>query len=431
MKILSVDDRLENLYLLESMLNGAGCGYEVISAHNGVEALQKLGQEKVDLIISDILMPQMDGFELCHQVKERDDLRRIPFIFYTATYTEQKDQDLGLRLGASRFIVKPVEPDAFLAMVREVIQEYEAGRLPSPPAPVDKEDVLLKAYNRRLVRKLDQKVQELEQLTQKLQTTLQEKEGEVAQRRKAEAEVRKLNADLEERVQQRTAELAAVNAELETFASAVSHDLRAPLRSIGGLGEMLALTWRDRFDEPARNCLDRLQSETKRMNRLIEAVLQLSRATRGQLRREPVSLSDLAREIEGELRREYPNRQVDFRIAPDLVAQGDPALLRSVLRNLLSNSWKFTAKSPEARVEFGRVEQAGKPAYFVSDNGAGFDKESAEALFLPFRRLHDATEFPGTGIGLATVQQIIRRHGGSVWAEGAPGKGATFYFTLP
>ena len=130
------------------------------------------------------------------------------------------------------------------------------------------------------------------------------------------------------------------------------------------------------------------------------------------------------------MRREQPDRRVDFSIAPDLVAQGDPVLLRSVLRNLLGNAWKFTAKSPEARIEFGQVEQDGKAAYFVSDNGAGFDMESAGKLFAPFQRLHDATEFPGTGIGLATVQQIIRRHGGKVWAKSAAGKGATFYFTL-
>src|SRR5436190_7936670 len=149
MKILSVDDKVENLYLLESMLNSAGCGYKVVSAHNGVEALQKLDQEKFDLIISDILMPQMDGFELCHQVKQREDLRHIPFVFYTATYTEKKDEELGLRLGASRFIIKPLEPDNFLAMVRGVLQQYEAGSLPPVSSAGEKEEVLLQDYNQR------------------------------------------------------------------------------------------------------------------------------------------------------------------------------------------------------------------------------------------------------------------------------------------
>jgi PAS domain S-box-containing protein len=197
MKILSVDDKVENLYLLESMLKGAGCGYEVVSAHNGLEALHKLDQEKFDLIISDILMPQMDGFELCRQVKQRHDLRHIPFIFYTATYTGKKDEEFGLRLGASRFIIKPVEPDDFLALLRGVIHDYAAGRIVSPPPPAEKEEVLLKAYNQRLVEKLDKKVQELEQLAQKLRMALEEKEGELAARRNAEKQIRLQAAALE------------------------------------------------------------------------------------------------------------------------------------------------------------------------------------------------------------------------------------------
>jgi signal transduction histidine kinase len=430
MKILSVDDKVENLYLLESMLNGASCGYEVVSAHHGVEAMQKLDQEKFDLIISDILMPQMDGFELCRQVKQQEALRDIPFVFYTATYTEKEDEELGLRLGASRFIIKPLEPEKFLGMIREVIQQYEAGRLPPVSSTGDTEEIMRKAYNRRLVRKLDQKVQQLELLTQKLQRILAEKEDEVVRRRKAEEEVSKLNTKLEERVRQRTAELAAVNNALETFVSAVSHDLRAPLRALSCYSDLLAEGWRDKLDEEARTCLAGLQSGTQRMSGLIEALLQLSSSSGAELRRRKVNLSEMASEIERDLRREQPNRQVDFNIAPDLATQGDPALLRSVLGNLLGNAWKFTSNSPHPRIEFGCRDQDGKPTYFVSDNGVGFSMESAENLFLPFKRLHDPTQFPGTGIGLAIVRQIVRRHGGDVRVESAPGKGATFYFTL-
>lgn len=431
MKILSVDDKVENLYLLESMLRGASCGYEVLSAHNGVEALQKLEQEKFDLIISDILMPQMDGFELCHQVKTRESLRHIPFVFYTATYTEKKDEELGLRLGASRFIIKPVDPDQFLATLREVIDDYQSGRLYSPSAPAEPEEVLLKSYNWRLVRKLDRKVAQLEQVTQQLQAALKEKSREVVEREKAEEEVRRLNTELEERVHQRTGELAAANEDLQTFAYAVSHDLRAPLRAILSYSEIVAAGSRDKLNERDRSFLDKVQFEARRMGQLIDALLQLSRAMRGELRREPVNLSQLALEIEAELRREQPNRPAEVRVAPGLVAQGDPVLLRSVLRNLLGNAWKFTARSAQARIEFGQEKQGDKSAYFVSDDGVGFDMKVAGKLFLPFHRLHDPSEFPGTGIGLATVQQIIRRHGGKVWARSAAGKGATFYFTLP
>ncbi len=252
MKILSVDDKVENLYLLEAMLNGAGCGYEVVSAHNGVEALQKLEQEDFDLIISDILMPQMDGFELCHRVKQRENLRNIPFIFYTATYTEKKDEELGLRLGASRFIIKPLDPEAFLGILRDVIKEYQAGHLSPVPQPMDPEDVLLKAYNRRLVQKLDQKVQELEQVTQQLKTTLQEKEREVAERRRAEEEVRRLNAELEERVESQDRRIGGGKqgagdvhlCGLARFARAVARDQRVQpdfsgqlRKTIGSTGE--------------------------------------------------------------------------------------------------------------------------------------------------------------------------------------------------
>lgn len=416
MKILGVDDKINNLCLLEAMLRGAGWGYEVVSAHNGVEALHLLEQDSFDLIISDILMPQMDGFELCHQVKQRADLRRIPFIFYTATYTEKKDQELGLRLGASRFIIKPLDPNDFLAVIREVIQQYEAGQLVSAPPPVEKEEVLLKAYNRRLVHKLDKKVQEAEQASQQLQVALDE--------------VRRLNTELEERVRQRTAELAAANRNLQTFASAVSHDLRTPLRAISSYTQILATTCRDKLDDRARTCLDNIQSQVQRMRQLIEALLQLSRATRVELRREPVNLSQLVREIAADFRHEQPSRKVGFTIASDLVAQADSVLLRSALHNLLANAWKFTAKAPAARIEFGQVVAEGKLAYFVSDNGAGFDMAEAPKLFVPFQRLHNPADFPGTGIGLATVQQIIRRHGGRVWARSTPGQGATFYFTL-
>ncbi len=427
MRILSVDDNLENLYLLESMLRA--WGHEVVSAQNGVEALQKLEQGTFGLIISDILMPQMDGFELCHQVKRREEWRHIPFVFYTATYTEKQDEELALGLGAERFIVKPVEPEEFQAMIQEVMQEYEAG-LRAPPPPAQKEEVLLTAYNRRLVHKIEQKVQQLEALSQKLQAALQDKEREVAERRRAEEEVRQLNTDLEQRVRERTAELTAANKELESFTSAVSHDLSAPLRGIEGFASLLKQTCGDKLGEQGRQYLEIVQSQALRMGRLIEALLRLSRATRGELRREQLNLSKKAREIEADLRREQPGRQVEFTVASDLVAQGDPVLLRAVLQNLLGNAWKFTARSPQPRIEMGMVEHDGQKAYFVRDNGVGFDMAAAAKLFTPFQRLHEEADFPGTGIGLATVQQIIRRHGGKVWAEAAVGKGATFYFTL-
>ncbi|MFH0953311.1 MAG: transporter substrate-binding protein [Verrucomicrobiota bacterium] len=249
-------------------------------------------------------------------------------------------------------------------------------------------------------------------------------------RKRAEEDLRNLNVELERRVQQRTAELAATNKELESFAYSVSHDLRSPLQHIVGFSQALQEDCGDVLQEKARRYLDMLHSETQRMSHLIDAILRLSRATRGEMRRERVDLSQLAQEVETELRKAEPDRAVDCSVAPGMVAQGDPALLRAALQNLLGNAWKFTRKCDRARVEVGMVEQDGKLVYFVRDNGAGFDMKQASKLFAPFQRLHSEEDYPGTGVGLATVQRIVHRHGGRIRAEAEPGKGATFYFTL-
>ena len=428
MKVLSVDDNSENLYLLENMLRSDG--YEVVEAHNGVEALDTLQREPVDLVIADILMPQMDGFELCRQVKRREELRHIPFVFYTATYTDKKDEELGLRLGASRFIMKPVEPEEFLASIREVLRAFDRGGLPAGASPEEREAVLLKAYNQALVRKLGDKVEQLEHSERALRATLAEVEHEVSERRRAEAQVRQLNAELEQRVQARTAELRAANEQLEHFVAAVAHDLRTPLRSIDGYLHMLARAGADKLDDPARGHLAKLRTAAERMNQFLEACLDLAHATHSPLRREPVDLSQAAEKIIHDLRQQEPARAVDFTPQPGLLAQGDPALLYELLQNLLGNAWKFTARTRGARIEFGRAGAEDSGAYFVRDNGVGFSMDSAQKLFRPLQRLPSAEGFPGTGIGLATVQQIVRRHGGRLWAEAAPGAGATFHFTL-
>ncbi|HWQ91104.1 MAG TPA: response regulator [Clostridia bacterium] len=421
MNILAVDDNSEQGYLLENMLRGAG--YHVVLARNGTEALAQLTDRPFDLIISDVLMPKMDGFELCRQVMKREDLRRIPFVFYTATYTEKKDEKLGLSLGASKFIMKPVEPEEFLAAIRKVIRECKTGKL-QPATPVPDEHMLLETHNERLVQKLEKKIDQLQAITEALHK-------EVAERRKAEEQVRKLNAELEQRVSARTHELAIANQDLQTFASAVSHDLRAPLRAIEGLSQILARSFHDHLDESGVSVLNSLHAQTARMDRLIDALLRLSRVTRSEIKHQTVDLTEAAREIVRELRKAQPERSVEFLAAPGLRAEGDPVLLRAALQNLLSNAWKFTAGTPHARIEFGRSLDGAKTVYFVRDNGAGFNMAAATQLFEPFRRLHSDSQFPGTGIGLTTVRQIIRRHGGEVWAEGAVNRGATFYFTLP
>jgi PAS domain S-box-containing protein len=249
---------------------------------------------------------------------------------------------------------------------------------------------------------------------------------DISERKRVEAQVGALNENLARRV----TELAAVNRELEAFSYSVSHDLRAPLRSIDGFSQALLEEYGDRLDTTGEDYLRRVRSAARRMGELIDDLLDLSRVTRREMRHELVDLSALARAVMAELQKSDPARPVKVVIADGLVAAGDAQLLRLVLENLLGNAWKFTSKQPAPRIELGAFDRDGHRVFFVRDNGVGFDMAYAHKLFGAFQRLHGMTEFPGTGIGLATVQRIIHRHGGEVWAEAEVGRGATFSFTL-
>jgi signal transduction histidine kinase len=252
----------------------------------------------------------------------------------------------------------------------------------------------------------------------------------VRERQVAEEEVLRLNAELEDRVRERTAELEATNNELEAFAFSVSHDLRAPLRSIDGFSQALLEDFPKDVPEEAQRYLARIRAATLRMGQLIEDLLNLSRVSRGALQREEVDLGAIARQVVADLRAREPEREVEVTVWDDLQVRADPRLLRAALENLLGNAWKFTGKAAHARIEVGVVRDGQREVYFVRDNGAGFSMEYANKLFAPFQRLHAASEFAGTGIGLATVQRIVYRHGGRVWAHAKVGQGATFHFTL-
>lgn len=407
-RVLIVDDIVENRYLLETILKAGG--YEVVSAANGAEALAAAGAAPPDLLVTDILMPVMDGFELCRRWKADERLRPIPLVFYTATYTDEKDEALARTLGADRFLVKPLPPDVLLDAIREVL---EAPRTEAPAADAGE---VLQGYSEALFRKLQRKVAQLE--------------AEAATRRRAEEEVRALNAELEERVRARTAELETSIREMEAFSYSVSHDLRAPLRAIDGYSALLDSEASERLDAESRELLRKIRASARTMSTLIDELLEFSRTGRSELRRTRLDMGGIVRSAFEQLTTPAERERVELRVGSLPPADGDSALIRHVVTNLLSNALKFSSGRERPVVEVGSREEGDRVVYFVKDNGAGFDMKYADKLFGVFQRLHSPAEFPGVGVGLAIVQRIVARHGGTVSATGRVGEGAEFAFSL-
>lgn len=382
-RVLYMEDDAGLARLLQRRLQRQSCSVEI--ARNGDDGLAMLEKNPYDIVLVDYSMPSCDGIDVLRFTAERE--TSPPIIMITGRGNEKVAVE-ALQLGASDYIVKDVE----------------MGYLELLPVVIDQ--VLQK---QQLIREREQ-----------MQKAVQESEDRY----------RKLSARLEQMVQERTAELETSTRELEVFCYSVAHDLHAPLRAINGFSRVLLEDYRERLDDDGRQYLSKIDTAAGRMGQLIDALLDLSRVATRDLRREPVALSDLAREIAQELQGLDKECAVDVAITSGITVEGDPRLLRVMMENLLGNSWKFSRSVPDAHIEFGMFIQGGERVYYIRDNGVGFDMAHAEKLFGLFQRLHSGDDVMGTGIGLATVQRIVHHHKGRIWAESEIGKGATFYFTL-
>ena len=377
--VLIVDDTPENLSLLRQLLQEE---YHVKTVCSGEDALRSLeGEVRPDLILLDVVMPGIDGYEVCRQLKSNPRSADIPVVFLTVR-TDEVDEEMGFKVGGADYVTKPFSPPLVLARVRNHLELKEA------------------------VDVLRQKNAFLEQ--------------EVMRRQSVEQALLQANHTLE-----------CTNRELQAFDYSVSHDLRAPLRHINGFGKILREDYAEALGTQGRDYLERIIDATEKVENMVEGLLDLSRLSRAELNLEQVDLTQIAIDAIADLRRAEPDRVLDVMIKQGITVYGDKRLLRIVLMNLLTNAWKFTRGKEGARIEFDLLPENGKMTYMVRDNGAGFDMDHAGKLFVPFQRLHSAQEYPGTGIGLATVSRIIRRHGGEVWAESTVGQGAAFTFSLP
>jgi two-component system, NtrC family, sensor kinase len=382
-KILAVDDSETYLQELAEALRADG--YEMALARSGEEALQLLAVQSVDCVLLDVIMPGIGGEETCRRLKSVPVTRDIPIVMLTAV--DDRDAMIqGLGAGADDYIAKSSDFEVLRARVLAQIRRKQ----------FEDENRLIREHLLRA-------------------------EFDAIEARAAR-EIAETRASLVE-------QLEAKNEELESFSYSVAHDLRAPLRSIDGFGLILLEDYADKLDDEGKQYLNYVRESAQQMARLIDDLLALSRVARGEFRRAPIDLSAIVRSVGARLAQSSAGRRVELVVADELLADGDDGLLTIAFENLLGNAWKFTRASARARIEVGVCDDD-RRTYFVRDNGAGFDMAYASKLFGMFQRLHSAAEFEGTGIGLATVQRVVRRHGGRIWAEGAVGRGATFFFTL-
>ena len=520
-----------SLKLLKTICDSEG--YDTITANDGKEAMDILLTDKIDLIVTDVLMPNIDGYYLCYKVRTNEKLKHIPIIVYTATYTSQSEEMMALEMGADMFIRKPAAMKVLLSALQHTLANPRNHILKFSGLPQSFE--IMHQYSSELVTKLEYRNIELEQITQNLRTAetnyreifdkandaiyVQEistgkiletnqkaseitgytkeellrgnlkdfitgnpeygfkkameyiqkaaagtpqlfewlgknKDGsynwleinlkkaiiageerilaffrEINDRKKNEEKIQKLNEELEQKVINRTIQLEEANKELESFSYSVSHDLRAPLRSVMAYSKILDEDYSTALDPEGKRRLNIINKNALRMNKLIDDLLEFSMLSRQELRKSDVDTEKVVRGILEEFKNSssYSGSIIVNPLSP---VRADHAMLTQVWTNLISNALKYSAKKEDSRIEIG-YNEGRELVFYVKDNGAGFDMEYAHKLFGVFQRLHTIEEFEGTGVGLSIVKRIITKHGGRVWAEGKVDEGATFYFTLP
>ena len=367
--VLIVDDDATKRFALRTIL--APLEENIVEASSGADALRQLLRNEFAVLLLDVRMPIMDGFETAQLIRQRPRSELTPIIFVTALDQAEADMGRGYSLGAVDFVFAPVVPAIMRAKVSVFVELY-----------------------------------------------------------RAQQELRRYRTQLETLVEERTIALTAINRELEAFSYAVSNDLRGPLLAFDAMSEKLLEQSRSQLDESAVQSLDRMREASKRMTSVFEGLQMLFRLTSGEIKREQVDVSAVAAQTVDELRAQHNNGKVEVDITPAITVDGDRRLVRVLVGNLIDNAWKFSAIRPSPKITVGRESVDGESRVFVKDNGVGFDMIDSHRLFGAFQRLHSQSDFPGAGIGLATARRIVNRHGGKIWAEGAVGEGATFYFVL-
>lgn len=367
--LLIVDDDATKRFALRTILTPLN--ENVVEAASGADALRQLLREEFAVILLDVRMPVMDGFETAQLIRQRPRSELTPIIFVTALDQAETDMGRGYNLGAVDFIFAPVVPAILRAKATVFADLY-----------------------------------------------------------RAQQELRRYRTQLESLVEQRTIALTAINRELEAFSYSVANDLRAPLASFDSVSQQLLEDYGTELDAKARESLERMRQASTRMTSAFDGLQMLFRLSSGEIKREHIDVSALATEIVGEIEAANPKQKAEVVIEPNISVAGDQRLIRILLTNLISNAFKFSQPKPTPKVAIGSEVVDGEARVFVKDNGVGFDMIDSHRLFAAFQRLHTQSEFPGAGIGLASARRIVNRHGGRIWAEGAVGEGATFYFVL-